>query len=712
MASVPKSRVLPSKEAGLFRQVLQLYEQRQHKKALKIADTILKRFPEHGETLAMKGLNLYFLDQKDEGHECIKNGLRYDLSSFICWHVYGLYYRSEKNFDEAIKCYMHALKYDPENANILRDLSTLQMQTRQYEALIASRKSLLQQRPGLRSNWTSLAIAYYMVGNYAQAEAILTKFEETLPDEPPKEDAELENSELLLYKNLVIYEAGDVARALEHLDKAEGQILDKLSVLEYRAKYLAALGRTDEAVKAWSVLVKRNPNSRAYYAGLEAALGVAGRPAERAVLYAGLAAQYPKSELPRRIPLDFLDGDAFSAAVGAYLESYLARGVPSTYVNLKPLYADADKRARIGAAAHAFLDRLAAAGAATVPTTYLWTLHYLAQHYLAVGDLAQATAYIDRALEHTPTLVELHVTKARILKHAGDLDAASDTMTVARELDLQDRFVNTKAAKYLMRVGKNDEAIKVVSLFTRNDSSGKGVSDLHEMQAIWFLTEQGEMFRRLGQTGLALKRLHAVKKIVDEWVMEQFDFHQYCARRGTVRAYIELMRSLDSIYAHPYYRRAAKDIIDIYVGLHDRPRAAERQAELAGLDEAERKKAIKKAKRDRAKAAKKEESDKTAGDADPLGRKLEQTATPLDDALAVWKPLAACVPGSADVQQLGFGIFVRQKAWKAAAEAYAAGRAADAAAPWLADAAAQFKDAVAGEALADDVAAAVAAAGL
>lgn len=45
---------LPSKETGLFRQVVKFYETKQYKKAIKAADQILKKFPDHGETLAMK----------------------------------------------------------------------------------------------------------------------------------------------------------------------------------------------------------------------------------------------------------------------------------------------------------------------------------------------------------------------------------------------------------------------------------------------------------------------------------------------------------------------------------------------------------------------------------------------------------------------------------------------------------------------------------
>ena len=45
---------LPPKEAALFKSIVKHYETKQYKKGLKAADTILKKFVDHGETLAMK----------------------------------------------------------------------------------------------------------------------------------------------------------------------------------------------------------------------------------------------------------------------------------------------------------------------------------------------------------------------------------------------------------------------------------------------------------------------------------------------------------------------------------------------------------------------------------------------------------------------------------------------------------------------------------
>ena len=54
---------------------------------------------------------------------CLQN----DLSSHVCWHVYGLLYRSDREYRDAIKCYLNALRFDPQNQQILRDLSLLQV---------------------------------------------------------------------------------------------------------------------------------------------------------------------------------------------------------------------------------------------------------------------------------------------------------------------------------------------------------------------------------------------------------------------------------------------------------------------------------------------------------------------------------------------------------------------------------------------------------
>ena len=50
------------------------------------------------------------------------------------------------------------------------------------------------------------------------------------------------------------------------------------------------------------------------------------------------------------------------------------------------------------------------------PTAILWVYHFLAQHFDYLRDSKRAMEYINKALEHTPTLIEAYMVKARIYK--------------------------------------------------------------------------------------------------------------------------------------------------------------------------------------------------------------------------------------------------------------------------------------------------------
>ena len=108
----------------------------------------------------MKGLILNCMDRKEEGYELVRRGLRNNLRSHVCWHVFGLMHRSDRNYPEAIKSYLNALRIDKvrprslpaaapcsaeplrraqDNMNILRDLSLLQIQMRELPGFLVRR---------------------------------------------------------------------------------------------------------------------------------------------------------------------------------------------------------------------------------------------------------------------------------------------------------------------------------------------------------------------------------------------------------------------------------------------------------------------------------------------------------------------------------------------------------------------------------------------
>ncbi|KAG0166624.1 hypothetical protein DFQ28_007067 [Apophysomyces sp. BC1034] len=675
------NRELPSKESAVFKNILRNYELRQYKKGLKLAESILKKFPEHGETLAMKGIFLNNLEKKEEGYEYVKKGLRYDITSHICWHVYGLLHRADKNYEEAAKCYANALRFHKTDIQILRDLAVLQTQLRHYDALIETRTQLLQQKPDNPPFWIGLAIAYQLVGKPDVAVSVLKAHEESLKDVV----VNYESSELLMYHNWLLEETGDYQAALDHLDKIGSKVTDKRAMKEKRALYLAKLGQIEDAEKAYRQLIDENPFDGRYVGQLLAAKGLdkEDKLSEKNELLAELAAKYPRSKAIEDLVLTNVSGEVFEAKAKATLQSALRKGVPSLFTSMKKYYSDAEKQRVIEAAVTHFAESLEKTGTfdgsengiKEPPTATLWTLYYLAQHYDFHRQLDKALTCIDKAIAHTPTVVELYMTKGRILKHAGDIDKAAEVMNDARELDLQDRFINSKCAKYMLRAGKIEEAETTLGLFTRRDVTP--IQDLTDMQCQWFNAEEGFAYLRKKEYGKALKRFHTIDKFFVDYFDDQFDFHSYCLRKMTLRSYVSTLRFEDQIRAHPYYVKAAKGAVEAYLAIADKPKPSDGIDE-TGMSEADKKKARNKARKAELKAQKENEGKKAPVkeevvkqkqdpkkpvDQDPNGEQYLTTTTPLEDALRFVEPLQTVAPNLVDTYALGFEIYIRQSKW-------------------------------------------------
>ncbi|KAH9974058.1 NMDA receptor-regulated protein 1-domain-containing protein [Lactifluus volemus] len=601
MASTPSKRTLPSKESSLFRELLNLYETRQLKKGQKTADQILKKFPEHGETLCMKGLILTHMGKREEGLELVKKGVRLDLTSHIVWHVFGLIQKGEKNYEEALKSYTQALRFDKENMNILRDAAHLQTQLRFYDGLVDTRFLLLKLRPNLRQNWIGLALAYHLNGNLGEAKKVLEQYERSLKNVP---DHDPDHSDLLLYHVRVLEDIGELAEALAFLNIKEKSkaIVDQVAIMETRARLLLKQGPGADAEQAWRALIQRNPDNISYYYGYLGSKNielVAGSVVDADLPKAlqqlrDLSVQNPRAVVaPRRLELMIVPAEDFKPLAGAYILRALKKGIPSLFVDLKPLYHDSQKRVIIEELVECYRrtleegllpdepsDDVIATSEGDVPTTYLWALYFLAQHFSHVGQHTRALSVLSSAITHTPTLPELHTLRGRVLKRLGDLHGASAAVNEARLLDGQDRFLNTKSAKYKLRAGLIEEASDTLGLFTKKDAVSPG-ADLEEMQSLLYLTEEANAHRRQGKIHHALKKYHAVRKIFEEFEDDQFDFHGYSLRKFTINIYLK---------SSPFMGGS------IYVKLFDNPSLA-KDVLSTGLTAEEAKKAKKKAKK-------------------------------------------------------------------------------------------------------------------
>lgn len=685
----PVAKANLKKENDQFLEALKLYEGKQYKKSIKLLDAILKKDGGHVDSLALKGLDLFSVNEKDDATSYVANAIRKiegTSASPICCHVLGIYMRNTKEYTESIKWFTAALNNGSTNKQIYRDLATLQSQIGDFKNALISRKKYWESFLGYRANWTSLAVAQDINGERQQAINTLSQFEK-LAEGKISDSEKYEHNECLIYKNDVMYKAaGDIQdklqNVLKHLNDIEPYVFDKFGLLERKASIYMKLGQLKDASIVYRTLIKRNPDNFKYYKLLEVSLGIQGNDKVKKALYAKLEQFYPRCEPPKFIPLTFIqDEEELSKKLKEYVLPQLKRGVPATFSNVKSLYQR--RTSKISPLLESIvLEYLSGIDGKQDPIPFIWTNYYLSQHYLFLNDFPKAQEYIDAALDHTPTLVEFYILKARILKHLGLMDTAADILEEGRQLDLQDRFINCKTVKYFLRANNIDKAVEIASLFTKNDDSINGIKDLHLVEASWFIMEQAEAYYRLyleskkrlddlkssknevesdeneetandirdnqwlvhKYKGLALKRFQAIPKFYKQFEDDQLDFHSYCMRKGTPRAYLEMLEWGRELYTKPMYVRAMKGAAKLYFQMYDdhlkrKADVVDDESEGSGNNEASsNSNQKKKAKKEAAAMNKRKEAEAksvaaypTDQDEDVFGEKLIDTATPMKD---------------------------------------------------------------------------------
>jgi len=615
--SPARESTLPAKEKQHFHKLVKCYEQKQFKQGLKYAKQILSnpKCSDHGETLSMKGLILSAMNRKEEALDLARKGLKNDFRSGTCWHVYGLILRAEKKYDEAIKAYSNALKWENTNQLILKDLSHLQIQMRDLEGFKKSRLEMLSLRPTLRASWIGYGIANHLLDERDTAFAILDEFRKTnqateKAQKKTSKDAEndYEASELLLYQAKILSEGNQKEEALVFLIDNESDILDKVARLEALSQLCLETGKLSQAEKYLTQLIHRNPEKAQYYHMLADCVGASTDQNRLLEFYEVMQSTFPRAKLPRVLPLQSLTGDVFNQTLRRYLKDSFRKCLPNIHVTLRPLYSNVDKLAELQAVSLEFLSKMEATGAMEdgddpeSPGCLVWLYHFLAQHFDYLGNFDDALRYVDLGLAHTPTLIELYVAKGRIFKHAGHIDYAVACLDEAQSLDTADRYLNCKCCAYLIRAGEIERAEKMAAQFTRENTTVQ--ENLKEMQVLWFQIECAETYFRQGKYGLALRKCYEIENVFADITEDQFDFHQYCMRKMTLSKYVDMLRLEDQLREHRFFRCAAVIAIEIYIQIFDgvwNPDTGKSGSEEAKLSESELKKLKNKQKREKAK---------------------------------------------------------------------------------------------------------------
>merc|ERR1719209_874085 len=201
---------------------------------------------------------------------------------------------------------------------------------------------------------------------------------------------------------------------------------------------------------------------------------------------------------------------------------------------------------------------------------------------------------------------------------------------------------------------------------------------------MWFQSECALAYQRLGMYGESLKKCSEIDRHFTEIIEDQFDFHTYCMRKMTLKAYVDLLRLENKLRSHKFYEKVAGVAIKTYIRLFDKPlEESDRNNEktVDKMDPSELKKLKNKAKKAQRKAEQEkamaeqdkkkkelhnknkkkneEELDSPAKD-ELLPEKLERPEDPLEEANRFLTPLLVLASEKINTHLSAFEIYFRR----------------------------------------------------
>ena len=279
---------LPKKEAASLKTVVKAFDERNFKKALKYLEKIIKTYGLKNEYQILKNLLLISkdLDMPDEEAGVIiketRKLLMKNLKSGFNWQALGLIYKKRKNYKEAGKSMLQAVRFESDNRVILREAANLLLESRDLLHHRDMRMKLLTKGPNTFSNWLGVALSRDLIEDYQGALNVLDSLMEMMLEEkaakknlqkPKKEEEKKvpekatvlyrkEYSEMILYKAQLLAKAGRAPEATKLMSTEYSKLIVDKS--QTNSEIIRILLETENYKALKSVIkkeLKRNPNN-------------------------------------------------------------------------------------------------------------------------------------------------------------------------------------------------------------------------------------------------------------------------------------------------------------------------------------------------------------------------------------------------------------------------------------------------------------------
>eukprot|EP01129_Flabellula_baltica_P001661 TRINITY_DN11604_c0_g1_i1.p1 TRINITY_DN11604_c0_g1~~TRINITY_DN11604_c0_g1_i1.p1 ORF type:complete len:671 (-),score=117.15 TRINITY_DN11604_c0_g1_i1:11-2023(-) len=564
---------LKGKPLSQYKQLMKSYEQGDYLRCMKLCKSILSKAPNHSYTLATRALVHQACGRARECYDDARLSIRYDTCNFLGWHVLGVLFRSQHRHYEATKAFRMAFDINSENSLVRTDLAHSMLMIGDFVGYSKVVKAILDHDPSVPSAWMSMAIAYLLEENYSSAINTIDTFYHA---KYPNDTGNLYDiSQILLFKNFLLEKQGDIEGAVQHLIENYEKIADKQTWNEKLGEFHLLLNNKEIAKIHYNNLLRRNPDNMQYYIGLLKSYSVIDincPPDEYEILPScsddllsvldGIRKLNPGENTPIHVLLTFLPpGETFKGVFVNYIRENISSRLDSLFNSFKYLYSSEEKVSIIELALKELKNELIGNDSSFE--------HLLSQHYSKTGDFELSIDLIEGCIEKDPTNILHHLERGKTLKRMGRKIEAALSVENAREIDKSDKYLNSKAVKYLLRADLLEEARKVKSIFTDMDPDGK--YSYYRLEEIWYEQEEADCLIRCGHLFEALEQLKRIKEHFQTHKESQLSFHQhnYPLERKSLIAYYNFILYQKDLYNNKSYQKLCKSNLKLMLAFFD-----------------------------------------------------------------------------------------------------------------------------------------------
>lgn len=237
----------------------------QHKKALQIADKILKKQKDLKCARVLKAIALLRLSRGEEANELVESVLATHPGDQATLQALTLFYRETGDFQRIAKVYSDAAKHYPKNQEILTHLfmAYVRVGDCQKQQQVAAQLSKAFPKNGPYQCWRVMSVLMQAdePGNVELAKAMYLPLADKLIGKYFKDVTVEAEAEVRLYM-MVLDKLGATGRKLQLLESSDGKrIRDQWERDSLIVTTLQSLGRYEEAGKKLVAMIETNPDS-------------------------------------------------------------------------------------------------------------------------------------------------------------------------------------------------------------------------------------------------------------------------------------------------------------------------------------------------------------------------------------------------------------------------------------------------------------------